>query len=157
MAAIATSLKQYLEDHKIRYEAIHHRRDYTAQETAADTGTPGMEFAKTVILRAGRRFAMVVLPAHHMVDMARMKQLLGAEDLRLATEDEIRRLCPDCPAGAEHPFGNLYEIPVYVSKDLTRNPWITFNAGTHEDAVRMRFADYDLLVEPKPADLSLRP
>jgi Ala-tRNA(Pro) deacylase len=157
MAIIASSLRQYLDERKVKYETLHHRRDYTAQETAADTGTPGREFAKVVMMKTDKRYLMAVLPAHHRVNMAKLKAVLGSDDLRLGTEDEIAGICPDCSVGAEHPFGNLYEIPVYVSKDLADDEWITFNAGTHEDVVRMRYDDYQRLVQPRVVDFSIRP
>ncbi len=157
MSTIASGLKQYLDERKVHYQTVHHKRDYTAQEVAADTGTPGREFAKTVILKTDRGFVMAVLPAHHMVNLQKLRGAAGAGDIRLATEDEIARVCPDCAVGAEHPFGNLYEIPVFVSKDLTDDEWITFNAGTHEDAMRMRYDDYQRLVQPRVVDLSIRP
>jgi len=52
------------------------------------------------------------------------------------------------------PFGNLYGIPVYVDSELAEDETIVFNAGTHEDSVHMKFADFRQLVEPTMAHLS---
>jgi Ala-tRNA(Pro) deacylase len=156
MSQINQRLKQFLDARHVGYEMIPHRPDYTAQETAADTHTPGQEFAKTVIVRVDRGYAMAVLPAHHKVNLRKLGQVAGARDVRLASEDEIARVCPDCAVGAEPPFGNLYEMPVYVSETLAEDDRITFNAGTHEEAVRMRYRDYETLVHPHVADISTR-
>ena len=100
---------------------------------------------------------MAVLPAHHRVDLHKLGRAMGASEIRLATEDEIATICPDCAVGAEPPFGNLYQVPVYVSEDIARDEMITFNAGTHEDVIRMKYADYEDLVHPRIGDFAKRP
>lgn len=147
-------LLSFLDERQVSYELIHHRLDYTAQETAADTHTPGRDFAKTVMLDMPGGHAMVVLPALYKVDLERVRQGLGTRQVRLSDEETMRALCPDCDVGAEPPFGNLYDIPVYVDPSLTSDEYITFNAGTHEDAVRMRYGDYERLVAPTIIDVS---
>lgn len=138
----------YLDEHTIPYETIHHRRDYSAQKTAADTHTPGKAFAKTVILNVDNRFCMFVLPASQKVDVKKVQRELGAKEVRLATESEFSGICTGCEVGAMPPLGALYNLPVYISHVLTEDLLITFNAGTHEDAVRMRYSDYEKLAHP---------
>jgi Ala-tRNA(Pro) deacylase len=156
MPSISKRLQSFLDEHAVAYETIHHRRDYTAQEAAAHTHTPGKEFAKTVILWVDGGYAMAVLPAHHMVDLDKLREALGAKEVKLASEDEIRELCPDCEAGAVPPFGNLYNLPVYLSEAMTDDERITFNAGSHEDAIRMMYKDFEKLVQPKVMEFSTR-
>lgn len=138
-----------LEQESIPFENVSHLRDYTAQETAHHTHTPGAQFAKTVLLRADGRFAMAVLPANERLDWTKARSALNASEARLASEEESRQIFSDCEVGAEPPFGNLYDVPVYVSEDLDRSGDIVFNAGTHEDAVKMKYTDYEKLVHPK--------
>jgi Ala-tRNA(Pro) deacylase len=101
---------------------------------------------------------MAVLPAHHMVDCGLLSHALGEKRISLASEDEIRelllKLCPECELGATPPFGNIYGIPVYISKAMVDDAHITFNAGTHEDAMRITFSDYDRLVAPRCLDFT---
>ncbi|NIR50879.1 YbaK/EbsC family protein [candidate division KSB1 bacterium] len=148
------TVKSYLDENKTPYESIHHRRDYTAQETAADTHTKGKEFAKTVILFVDQKYCMAVLPAIYQVDLDKIKKELNAKEVNLATEEEISQLCRDCEIGAMPPFGNLYDLPVYVSHHLTEDNMITFNAGTHEDVIRMMYDDFEKLVNPKVLDMT---
>lgn len=156
MSGIAPRLSRFLESHRVKYEPIHHRRDYTAKETAADTHTPFRDFAKTVFLQVDGRYAMAVLPASEMVSPRRAKRALHATEVALASEAEVAELCPDCEVGAAPPFGNLYDLPVYVSPSLAKEERITFNAGSHEDAVRMAYRDYAELVEPQVAAIASR-
>jgi Ala-tRNA(Pro) deacylase len=68
--------------------------------------------------------------------------------VRLATEDELKGLFPDCEVGAMPPFGILYGLPVYVDRSLTEDEQIIFEAGTHSEAIRMRYWDFAALVFP---------
>lgn len=154
MNAACDRLRSVLEDHRILHELLRHRPDYTAQETAQDTETRGRDFAKVVVVQVDGSPAMLLLPADHRVDFERLKKSLDAESVRMATEDEMRALFPDCEVGAEPPFGNLYGLPVFASTAFSRDQHITFNAGDHEDVIRMSFADFERLVEPKPLDFS---
>jgi len=144
---------EYLEDEHVTYEVLHHDLDFTAQETAADTHTPGKEFAKTVVLGMPGGHAMAVLPALHKLDLEKIRRGIGTRQVRLADEEVMENLCPDCDVGAEPPFGNLYDMPVYVDPTLTLDEYITFNGGTHKDAIRMRFSDYERLVHPTIMDM----
>lgn len=157
MTQLAPRLVSYLEDQNAEYEVIHHRRDYTAQEAAADTHTPGRAFAKAVIIEADNQPVMAVVPAHHKVDLRRVARVLGASEAHLANETQMRQMFPDSEVGAEPPFGNLYGLAVYVSPTIAADEYITFNGGTHEDAVRMPYRVYQDLVHPKLADVSNGP
>jgi len=154
MTEIARSLHELLDNSGIEYQILHHERDFVAPNTAAHTHTPGREFAKTVFLQIDGRFAVCVLPATHHVSLRKLARSIQAEDVRLASEHEIAELCPDCEIGAAPPFGNLYGLPVYASPVLARDEWITFNAGTHSDAVRMRYEDFAKLAQPVVAPMS---
>ena len=149
MSEIAKRLKQFLEANGVRYETLHHPKDFTARDAAVDTGTPAAEFAKTVFVCVDGDYAMAVLPADHFVSERALEQSLDADHVRLASESQFEELCPDCELGAAPPFGNLYDLPVYVSPALARDERITFNAGTHEDAIRMAYADFERLVKPR--------
>ena len=46
------------------------------------------------------------------------------------------------------PFGNLFGLPVYVSKTLAKSEEIAFNAGNHRELLQMSFADFNRLVKP---------
>jgi Ala-tRNA(Pro) deacylase len=151
---IPQTIRLFLNGRNVPYEFIHHRRDYTAQETAADTHTKGRDFAKTVVLFVDNQYAMAVLPAIEQLDLEKVKKELKAKRVSLATEDEIAEICGDCELGAMPPLGPLYHLAVYVSDHLVKDHIITFNAGTHEDAVRMMYSDFEKLVHPQVLELT---
>ena len=154
MSEPTARLIRFLDESGAPYEKIPHRRDVQARETAADTHTPPEEFAKTVFVEVDGKYAMAVLPATHFVSERLLGDALGADHVRLASESQIEELCPDCEVGAAPPFGNLYKLPVYVSPALTKDEKITFNAGSHEHAIRMSYADFERLVKPRVAHMA---
>ncbi|MHC5011363.1 MAG: aminoacyl-tRNA deacylase [Planctomycetota bacterium] len=143
-----------LDKEHVDYEVLPHRRDVMAQETAEDTHTPGLAFAKSVVLEAGKRRVLAVLPASKRVNLDRAAAALGEHEVHLAGEDAMEKIFADCEVGAEPPFGNLYGLEVYVDPALAANEVITFNGGTHREAIRMRYEDFARLVKPEPAVLS---
>jgi Ala-tRNA(Pro) deacylase len=141
-------LRELLEKEKVWYEHEVHRTAYTAQEVAAEEHVPGKMVAKTVVIKVDDHFALAVLPASARTNFARLKAALGAKEVRLASELEFTGLFPDCEVGAMPPFGNLYGVPVYVDTSLTSDDEIVFNAGTHQDTIRMKYADFERLALP---------
>jgi len=142
-------LKDYLDKQNIKYISIIHSQAYTAQETAQSAHIPGKEMAKTVILKVNDKMAMVVLPASEKVDLELVKGAIHAESVQLADEREFEKLFSNCEIGAMPPFGNLYDMPVYVEESLGENEFIAFNAGSHTELIKLSFKDFERLVQPK--------
>jgi Ala-tRNA(Pro) deacylase len=154
MSGIMNRLAELLDGSEVEYEVIHHHADYRAVQTASDTHTQPGEFAKTVFVWIDGEFALTVLPATHTVSLGKLGRSLRANEIRLASEWEMKDLCPDCEVGAEPPFGNLFDLPVYVCPALARDEHITFNAGSHTDAVRMAYSDFERIVRPRVVHMS---
>ena len=93
-------LQKLLDASGVDYEIIHHRQDFRARTTAADTNTPPEEFAKTVVLWIDNGYALAVLPATHYVAPSRLARAIGADHVSLASEFEMKDLLPDCEVGA---------------------------------------------------------
>jgi Ala-tRNA(Pro) deacylase len=146
---IAERLHDYLDDAHVDYLHTTHHRAYTARSVALAEHLAARELAKTVIFEGDGVYGAAVLAADCLVDLKRLQEELGLSSVRLASEDEIERLFPDSEAGAMAPFASLYGLPVIVDTALARQEIITFNAGTHKDAIHMRFAEFDRLASPK--------
>ncbi len=152
----ARRVKEYLDENNVRYTTISHSPAYTAQEIAAKAHIPGQELAKTVCVKVDGRLAMAVLPASYSVDFQLLQEVTGAERLELATETDFRDRFPECELGAMPPFGNLYGMDVYVAVKLTEDKTIAFSAGSHSELIRMHYADYERLVNPKVVPMAFR-
>jgi Ala-tRNA(Pro) deacylase len=142
-------LKEYLDGNKIKYEEIVHSEAYTAQEIAAAAHIPGKELAKTVMVKIDGAMAMAVLPASYKVDFDLLRRASGAGTVDMAKEDEFQDRFPECDIGAMPPFGNLYDMPVFVAEKLAEDEEIAFNAGSHSELIKLSFKDYERLVHPR--------
>lgn len=142
-------LKTFLDREGVKYVLITHSRAYTAQEAAASAHIPGKDVAKTVIVKLDGRMAMAVLPASFHVDLEHLAQVAGAERATIASEREFADHFPDCDTGAMPPFGNLYDMEVYVAESLAEDDEIAFAAGSHTELLRMSYRDFERLVKPK--------
>ena len=147
-------LKAFLDEHHVQYDTIEHPTAFTAQEAAAAAHIPGKELAKTVMVKLDGRMVMAVLAAPDHLSMERLRSTTGADAVELATEVEFRRLFPDCEAGAMPPFGNLWDLEVFVDQRLREDERIAFEAGSHRELLRMTYADFERLVRPVVARLT---
>lgn len=142
-------IREFLDSHGTKYVVMSHSLAYTAQEIAASAHISGKELAKTVMIKIDGKMAMAVLPASFKVDFHLLKNAVGSNDIELASEDEFKSLFPDCEIGAMPPFGNLYDMEVLVAESLTEEEEIAFNAGTHNELIKMSYKDYERLTKPR--------
>jgi Ala-tRNA(Pro) deacylase len=155
--SIAPTLNAYLDHEHVHYDLLPHPKAFRAAEIAHTLQTPEKEMAKVVIVKVDERFVMTVLPASWNVDLHRLRAVFPTRHVRLARESEITGLFPDCEVGAMPPFGTLYGLPVYVDQSLAEDKEIVFQAGTHSDAIRMRYMDFSALVFPVIAEFHRSP
>lgn len=149
-------LEKYFREQGVKYEVRSHPEVYTAQEVAAVEHVPGRLVAKVVMGMIDGKPTQLVLPAPHRVDLAKLRSALGANECRLALEEEFANLFPDCEVGAMPPFGNLYNVPVVADRSLTEDPKIVFNAGTHRETMTVAYQDFARLVSPKMVDFAVQ-
>ena len=155
--AVVPTVQEFLRRANVPYAVFPHARAYTAQEEAAVTHVPGRDWAKAVVCFVDGEPVQSVVPADLEVDLDRLAVLAGATTIRLADEDELRWLYPDCERGAMPPLGPLYRQTVYVDEALAVEEQIVFNAGTHGDAVRMRYEDFAAIAHPIVGRFARRP
>ena len=141
-------IHEFLREAHVPYTVVPHRPAFTAQQEAAATHVPGRDWAKVVVCFVDGEPIEAVIPAPMMVDLPLLLELTGGTDIRLAEEDELRSLFPGCDAGAMPPLGPLYGQLVFVDVSLAAEPEIVFSAGTHVDAIAMRWADFARTVKP---------
>jgi len=146
---ISTRLKQFLDQQQVGYDVMQHDPAFTAQQLAARLHVPGREFVKVVVVKLDGQFALAALPAPLRINLKRLAEGAGAKRGQIATETEFQQLFPDCELGAMPPFGNLYSLPTYVDQELSFDETIVINAGTHAEAIRLRYSDFARLARPR--------
>jgi Ala-tRNA(Pro) deacylase len=149
-------VKEFLDSHQVKYISVTHSPAYTAQQIAKVAHIPTKELAKTVMIKIDGKMSMAVLPADRKVDFDLLKHKTGTDRVELASEQEFKTLFPDCEVGAMPPFGNLYEMEVYVHEALAEDEEIGFNAGSHLEIIKMAYKDFESLVKPKIVDISIK-
>lgn len=147
-------IKEYLQENNVAYQIIPHLNVYTAQEVASVAHISGKEIAKTIILKVDGQMVMAVLPATDKVDLQCFCEVMRTTHVEVAEEEEFQNIFWDCELGAMAPLGPLYNMDVFVSKRLTEDDQIAFNADTHTDLVRISYHDFEKLVNPKIFDFS---
>lgn len=146
---MSVQLKKFLDDNLVGFDVVQHDPAFTAQELAARMHVPGREFVKVVVVKMDGGYALAAVPAHRRVDFRGLAKAAGVKKCTLATEREFKDFFPDCEIGAMPPFGNLYGLPTYVDQEVAYNEVIVINAGTHAEAIRIRFRDVRRLVRPR--------
>jgi Ala-tRNA(Pro) deacylase len=147
-------LRTLLDSRKIPYSLTSHRPATRASELAYVEHLPAWEVAKCVVVYGNNSYSIIAVPADRFVDLFDVASALNVPWVRLATEDELAHLFPDCELGAMPPIGTLYDLPVYLDADLASETMITFPAGTHSQCVHMRMDDLRKLTAPKILPIS---
>jgi len=152
--SIPRRIREYLDTQNVPYEWLPHPQAFTAQEVAHSLHISGKRLAKTVVVRADERLVMAVLPASHRLIMPQLRASLEARHVEMLPEGELAKVFPECDLGAIPPFGNLYGLDVWVDRAIADQGEIVFTAGTHVDAVRMKYEDFAGLTKPRVARFS---
>jgi Ala-tRNA(Pro) deacylase len=142
---IATSLKEFLASHPLRYETIKHDHAESGSRSASAAHLSGDAVAKAVLLKQGERYLLAVLPATHRLDFGRLHRQFS-HHIGLATESEAAEIFNDCAVGAIPPTGLLYNIETVVDESLLSQADIYFEAGDHEHLIHMRREDFSKLL-----------
>jgi Ala-tRNA(Pro) deacylase len=145
------NLPSLLDEMGINYRLSRHDTTYTAQDLAAVEHVPGRKVIKPVVVKADGQLVMCALPASHRVDLDTLRSQLQANDVQLAEEDELAEVFRGCELGAEPPIGKIFGMPTIMDESLFADERVTFQAGTHTDAVTMTLADYRKLAQPEVA------
>ena len=142
------AIHEFLREARVPYRVVPHRPCFTAQEEAAAAHVPGRDWAKVVVCFVDGVPVQAVLPAPLTVNLPSLLVLARGSEIRLAQEAELTELFPGCERGAVPPFGLLYGQAVYVDVKLASESEITFSAGSHTEAICMRWAEYAAIVRP---------
>ena len=147
-------IRKMLELRGVSFEELHHPEVYTAQEVAQREHVGGHRVAKVVVVMADGRPVELILTASRNVNLDRVRTVLHANEVRLATEAEMEKFFTDCELGAIPPLRHWKDVGVLMDRSLNVEGDILFQAGTHADAVRLNFRDWYEMVNPQVATFS---
>jgi Ala-tRNA(Pro) deacylase len=152
--AVFEKINRLLDENNVQYHVLTHEPVYTSEQAAKMRGK-GIELglkrgAKAMIFKCKDKFVQCVIPAHKIVDIKKLKTLIGCRP-EMASPEEVLKVT-DCEIGSVPPFGNLFNIPVYADPEL--NDELDFNAGLHDTSITMKRIDWEKIVKPIIADIS---
>lgn len=148
-AGVFERLHDWLHQQRIPLTVLRHEPVFTSEQAAAVRGTPLASGAKALVMKAGDRFVLFVLPADRKLDSRKARDGLQVKSLRFATKEEVEQLTGLQP-GSIPPFGSLFGLPTYCDPALANNASINFNAGDHAISIQMTYADYAAAEKPLP-------
>lgn len=150
-----SDLTKALDDAGVRYELLHHGHTEDAAAEAQALGLAPADVAKTLIARTPDGHLRALVPASERIDMRKLRDAVGGskDEVQLATEDEMARDYPEFALGAVPPIGGAHPDPVILDQKLAGREWLVFEAGSHDDSVRVRTEDLIRLTSAQTADL----
>ena len=146
---LSPSIRKYMHTHNIPYKTISHPRAYTASQCAQAAHIKGNHFAKSVVVKLDGKFALVAIPANTRLNLDLLKKETRAKRAEIAKEFEFQNKFTDCEVGAIPLLGELYNMEVYLADSLAHQEWFVFNAGNHDQLLKIKGNDFLKLVHPK--------
>ena len=143
---IAATIERFMSEHSVSYAVVSHPRTDSSGGSASAASLPADKVAKAVLLKAHEDYALAVLPASSRINW----EWLRAQTERaweLASEGEVSRVFHDCAPGAVPAIGTAYELETIVESSLRGQPELYFEAGDHEDLIRLAERDYETLLD----------
>ncbi|MEO0649317.1 MAG: YbaK/EbsC family protein [Planctomycetota bacterium] len=142
------AILELLEERRLPYRFVAHGPTRTSAESAAARGEPLDIGGKSLLLKVGDEFVLVVLSAAQRVDANAVRRARGARGARFATRDELHALTGLVP-GCVPPFGPpVLPFPLLLDEGFLANRRIAFNAASLEHSVVMAVPDWLTLVRP---------
>ena len=140
-----------------RYDLLPHAHTETAAAEAEALGLAPADVAKTLVVATPEGYARAVLPASERIDLGKLSEIVGERKkaLRLASEEELERDYPDFELGAVPPVGGARRDPVVLDSRLAERESIVFEAGSHEESVRLAPAELVRVAGAEVADICL--
>ena len=141
-------LQSYLDRMGISYQTLQHDPSFTAQDLAQKEHVSGHRVIKPVLVEADGQFVLCALPASCRIDVDALRRELGADEMKFADERTLSEVFEDCELGAEPPIGAIFGIPTVMDDSLANMDRVTFQAGSHQEAVTMRMEDFRRIAQP---------
>lgn len=157
---VVAQIETLLRDGGFWYERFEHPPVRTSEEAAKERPEYSItQGTKSLIVRAKRtgrekEFIMVIVPGDKKFDRKKLKAQTGYDDARFATPEEVAELTNGILPGGVPPFGNLFQLPMFVDQRVFVNEKIIFNAGDRRISIAMKSRDYRELVRPEIFDIA---
>lgn len=138
---IPAKVKAYLKKAKVGFEEIGHKTVFTAYDVAQTLKRNLKEIGKTLLVKTDKAYVLVVVPASHRLDLAKLKKALKVKKVEMVPEKVMAKMLK-VKAGALTAFGKLHKLPLIVDRSLLKTKEVILQAGSFTDSVRMKAKDF---------------
>jgi len=145
--SIPVKVKNYLKKTGLDFELIEHKKVYTAYDLAQTTRSELKNIAKTLFIKADSDYYLVVLGANRRLNIPKLKKLLKAKKVKMASEKQMAKKLKIKP-GAITPFGGLYDIGLVLDGPLSKVKKAFFGAGSFTESLLIKMKDFIKKEEP---------
>jgi Ala-tRNA(Pro) deacylase len=128
---------EHLEQRGSAFELLPHRQADTSTDEARALGIDAGEVLKTLAVRTGPGYALMVIPASRRLDLHLVRDALADHQARLASEEELGRDFPGYQLGALPPLGALLGSQLFLDPEVLEHDLVVFAAGSQTESVRM--------------------
>lgn len=143
--SLSPAVETYLNRSNIGFDVLEHPKSITSMQTAHSAHVTPTQLAKAVIIKDQDRYMMCVLPASHILVMNWINRDYSGH-FKLATENELSPLFPDCETGAIPAVGQAYGIKVVWDNALRHASEIYFEGGDHRHLIHLGHDEFILLM-----------
>jgi len=144
---ISERLSAYLQARLDGYDVCPHRHTRGSADTARAAHVPAHLLAKAVVLEDEAGCVMALVAGDRYVRLGRLSQLLDRRHLRLADEDRIAELFPDCERGAVPAVGMAWGVETVVDEELEALDVVYLECGDHERLLKLNHVQFDALMQ----------
>lgn len=161
--SISKKLLKHLETNKIKFKVLQHKFVFTAHDAAQTLRKKLNELAKTLLVKTEKGYAIVVLPASHIVDFKKLKKALKAKKVEITKEGAMKKLL-NIDSGEITPFAVLYTIkkkgqeilPVYVDAGLLKLKKFITKADSYTDSIEMSVQNFIKATNAQKANIAIK-
>ena len=135
-------IRNHLDDLKIKYKYLEHEPTPTSEDSARVRQEPIEIGGKSLVLKIGSTFKLIVLSGAHKIDSSKLKNVFKVKKFRFASKEELLELTGLTP-GSVPPFGEpILPLTLYVDNFILKNTRIAFNAGSVRHSIILNIKDY---------------
>lgn len=136
-----------LKESGVEFRHLHHEPTFTSEDSARVRGESTMIGGKSLLMKIGDSFKLFVVSAALKLDSRAIKDYFHEKYFRFATKEELLEMT-GLLSGSVPPFGRpILDFDLFIDNSVVKNERIAFNAGSLEDSIIMKTADYLKLVD----------
>ncbi len=138
---IPNKVRTFLAERRGDFKARKAENTVTLDEAIDATGLKRGEVARATVLKSGKAYLMVVVPADREPDLEKIGKLFK-RSFEPCGREELARLFPDCDIDFLPPFGSAFDLKTIQDRTLAEQEAIYFATGGAGLLVRATRDDY---------------